>query len=133
VLGADGHANRLFLMYLLLDKDVAIHFLKDTGLIRTQMPCSTCGRILRGAFARSAQTVTVGNVAGASIQSAIPTNPFATGPRSNNLTLHSTRFCSGAHTNTIECQWRHLKANLNPYNRLSDYLSQLAHHIFAAR
>jgi hypothetical protein len=44
VLGDDGNANKLFLMYLFLDMDVAFHFLKDTGLIRTQMTCNTCGR-----------------------------------------------------------------------------------------
>jgi hypothetical protein len=40
---------------------------------------------------------------------------------------------SGAHTNTIECQWRRLKASINPYNRLSGYLYQMAHYMFAAR
>jgi hypothetical protein len=29
---------------------------------------------------------------------------------------------SGAHTNTIESHWRHLKAALNPYNRRSGYI-----------
>jgi transposase-like protein len=40
---------------------------------------------------------------------------------------------SGAHTNTIESHWRHLKATLNPYNRRSSYLFQMAHYVFAAR
>jgi hypothetical protein len=40
---------------------------------------------------------------------------------------------TGAHTNTIECQWRHLKASLNPYNRQTDYIYQMAHYMFAAR
>jgi hypothetical protein len=43
VFGADGAVNRLFLMYLFLDLDIAIQFLKDTGLIRSQMTCYTCG------------------------------------------------------------------------------------------
>jgi transposase-like protein len=35
---------------------------------------------------------------------------------------------TGAHTNTIQCQWRHLKASLNHYN----YIYQMAHYMFAA-
>jgi hypothetical protein len=31
--GVDGAVNILFLMYLFLDLDIAIQFLKDTGLI----------------------------------------------------------------------------------------------------
>jgi hypothetical protein len=41
--GVDGAVNRLFLMHLFLDFDIAIQFLKDTGLIRSQMTCYTCG------------------------------------------------------------------------------------------
>jgi hypothetical protein len=41
--GVDGAVNRLFLMYLFLDLDIAIRFLKDTGLICSQMTCPTCG------------------------------------------------------------------------------------------
>jgi hypothetical protein len=40
---------------------------------------------------------------------------------------------TGAHTNTIECQWRHLKASLHPYNRLSEYIYVMADYMFAAR
>jgi hypothetical protein len=39
---------------------------------------------------------------------------------------------TGAHT-TIDSQWKHLKASLNPYNRLSDYIYETAHYMFAAR
>jgi hypothetical protein len=35
---------------------------------------------------------------------------------------------SGAHTNTIQSNWRHVKAFLNPYNRIF----HLAHYMFAA-
>jgi hypothetical protein len=41
--GVDGAVNRLFLMYLFLDLDIAIQFLKHTGLIPSQMTCPTCG------------------------------------------------------------------------------------------
>jgi hypothetical protein len=34
---------------------------------------------------------------------------------------------------TIESMWRYVKAFLNPYNRLGDYMYQLAHYMFAAR
>jgi hypothetical protein len=38
----------------------------------------------------------------------------------------------GVHTNTIESTWRHVKAFLNPYNRVDDYIYHLAHYMFAA-
>jgi hypothetical protein len=41
--GVDGAVNRLFLKYKFLDLDIAIQFLKDTGLIPSQMTCPTCG------------------------------------------------------------------------------------------
>jgi hypothetical protein len=44
VFGDDGCANKLFLTYLFFELHVGIQFLKDTGLIRTQMTCNTCGR-----------------------------------------------------------------------------------------
>jgi hypothetical protein len=37
------------------------------------------------------------------------------------------------HINTIESRWRHVKAFLNPYNWMADYVHQLAHYMFAAR
>jgi hypothetical protein len=43
-LGDDSTANKLFLMYLFIDMDLAIQFLKDMGLLRTQVTCNTCGR-----------------------------------------------------------------------------------------
>jgi hypothetical protein len=39
---------------------------------------------------------------------------------------------TGAHNNTIECQWRQLKAYLHPYNRRTDYIYQLVHYQYAA-
>jgi transposase-like protein len=49
---------------------------------------------------------------------------------------HSIEFVhqrTGAHTNTIESTWRHVKAYLNPYNRKGDYIYHLAHYMFMAR
>jgi hypothetical protein len=49
---------------------------------------------------------------------------------------HSIQFVnkhSGAHTNTIEGTWRHVKALLSPYNRKGDYIFNLAHYMFATR
>jgi len=40
--GVDGAVNRLFLMHLFLDFDIAIQFPKDTSVIRSQMTCYTC-------------------------------------------------------------------------------------------
>ena len=39
---------------------------------------------------------------------------------------------TGAHSNTIESTWRHVKAFLGPYNRKGDYVHHLAHYMFAA-
>ena len=36
---------------------------------------------------------------------------------------------SGAHTNTIESTWRHVKASLNAFNRQTDYILYLAEYI----
>jgi transposase-like protein len=49
---------------------------------------------------------------------------------------HSIEFVdqrTGAHTNTIESIWRHVKAFLNPYNRKGDYIYQLAEYMFEAK
>jgi hypothetical protein len=40
----DGDPNRFFLTYLFTDQVVAIEFLQDVGLLRSQMPCNTCGQ-----------------------------------------------------------------------------------------
>jgi hypothetical protein len=40
----DGNPNRFFLTYLFTDQAVAIEFLQDVGLLRSQMPCNTCGQ-----------------------------------------------------------------------------------------
>ena len=37
-----------------------------------------------------------------------------------------------AHTNTIENTWRRVKAFLNPYNRVGDYVYHLAHYMLVA-
>jgi transposase-like protein len=54
-----------------------------------------------------------------------------------NLTVnHTIGFVdpeTGAHTNTTECQWRHLKASLTHYNLQPHYIYQMAHYMFAAR
>jgi hypothetical protein len=43
---------------------------------------------------------------------------------------HSIEFVerrTGAHTNTTESTWRHMKAHLNQYSRKVDYIYDLAH------
>ena len=40
---------------------------------------------------------------------------------------------TGAHMNTIQSTWRHVKAFLNPYNRKGDYVYDLAQYMFTAR
>jgi hypothetical protein len=40
---------------------------------------------------------------------------------------------TGAHTNTIESTWCHVKAFLNPYSRQFDYIYSLAHYMLQAR
>jgi len=39
---------------------------------------------------------------------------------------------TGAHTNTTESTKRHVKAFLNPYNRVDDYIYHVAHYMFVA-
>jgi hypothetical protein len=49
---------------------------------------------------------------------------------------HSIEFVdqrTGAHTNTIESTWCHLKAYLSPYNRKGDYIYHFAQYMFAVR
>jgi len=49
MLWEDGAPNKIFLTYLLCDQAMAIQFLKDMGLLRSNMKCNTCGRdILEG-------------------------------------------------------------------------------------
>jgi hypothetical protein len=40
---------------------------------------------------------------------------------------------TGAHTNTIESYWRHLKVYVDPYNRKKGYELNLAQYMFMAR
>jgi hypothetical protein len=42
-----GGPNRLFLTFLFTDKAMAIRFLQDVGLLRSQVQCNTCGRDMR--------------------------------------------------------------------------------------
>jgi hypothetical protein len=42
-LGDDCDVNKLFLRYLFSDKEVGIEFLKDVGLLRSNVTCNTCG------------------------------------------------------------------------------------------
>jgi hypothetical protein len=37
---------------------------------------------------------------------------------------------TGAHTNTIDSTWKHIKASLSPYNRKADYVYPLAEYMF---
>jgi len=39
-----GDPNRFFLMYLFCEQSLAIHFLKDIGLLRSKVQCNTCCR-----------------------------------------------------------------------------------------
>jgi len=43
-LGDDGEANNLLLTFLFSDTGLGIQFLKDVGLLRSKVPCYTCGR-----------------------------------------------------------------------------------------
>ena len=81
-LGDVGVANKLLIAFFFSDPDVGMQFLKDVGLIRSMMACTTCG---------CQMTV--------------------------NHTIAFVDERTGAHTNTIENTWRHVKAFLNPYNR----------------
>jgi len=49
-----------------------------------------------------------------------------------NLTIGFVDVRTGAHTNTIKSTWRHVKAFLDLYKRMVDYIYHLAHYMFAA-
>jgi hypothetical protein len=49
-----------------------------------------------------------------------------------NITIGFVNVRTGVHKNTIESTWQHVKAFLNPYNRMGKYICHLAHYIFAA-
>jgi hypothetical protein len=42
----DGGPNRVFFYNLFSDRETAIEFLKEVGLIRSKMPCKTCGQYM---------------------------------------------------------------------------------------
>jgi hypothetical protein len=48
-----------------------------------------------------------------------------------NRTISFVDVLTGAHTNTIENSWRHVKAFHNSYKRMGD-IYHLAHYLFAA-
>jgi len=42
-LGFSGDANKLFLTFLFSDHAIGLQFLKEVGLIRSNMQCNSCG------------------------------------------------------------------------------------------
>jgi hypothetical protein len=49
-----------------------------------------------------------------------------------NRTISFVDVRTGAHMNTIEGSWLHVKSFHNPYNRMRDNITHLAHYMFAA-
>jgi len=43
ILWEDGGPNKTFFPYLFCDRDMAIQFMKDVGLLRNEVYCNTCG------------------------------------------------------------------------------------------
>ena len=50
-----------------------------------------------------------------------------------NHTISFIDMCTGAHMNTVESTWCHVKPFLNLYNQTADYIYHLAHYMFVVR
>jgi hypothetical protein len=61
-LGDDGEANKLFLTILFSNTDLGIQFLKYVGLLRSKVPCKTCGRDVTWCPEPNRRTVSDGDV-----------------------------------------------------------------------
>jgi hypothetical protein len=135
-LGANGVFNKLFLAFLFSYPDICIQFLKNVALIRSSMLCCKCGSQMSwcvhtnrkdGCWWRCRRFTSASECSAST--------SIRHGSRFQQRT--SWRFCSSrktlyAHTNTIKSTWWHEKAFLSPYNRMGDYIYQLAHYMFAA-
>jgi hypothetical protein len=120
----------LFLSFLFSDPGVGIHFLKDVWLFEAVWCAVSVDPKYPGAPTLILRTVTNDDV-----ERSHP-HPHAVLPRQSG-TFHgfSKEFNvgfvphvqRGAHTNTIESTRQHVKAFLNPYSRLGDYIYHLAH------
>jgi hypothetical protein len=107
----DGAPNKFFLIYLFTDNVMAIEFLQKVGLLRSTMLCNNCHRDMTW-FAASGvkdwfRWRCHRRVAGVKCEQSASIN-------------HSIQFVhpdTGAHTNTIESTWHHVKVFLGPLNR----------------
>ena len=93
-LGASGVTNKLFLAFLFSNPDVGVQFLKDVGLIRSSMVCCECWSAYRNLEMHGYTQQTVNHT----------------------ICFHDAH--TGAHMNTTESTFQHVKAFLNSYNRM---------------
>jgi hypothetical protein len=42
--GASGDVNKIFLTFLFCDHAISVQFLKDVGIIHSNVQCNSCGR-----------------------------------------------------------------------------------------
>ena len=133
-LGASDVRKKLFLAFLFRDPDVGV-LLEDVGLVRSSMVCCKCGFQMslcvdtnrKDGCRWQCRRITTASVCFASAS-------IRHGSWFQQRT--AWRFCSSpttsfAPTNAIERTWRHVKAFLNPCNRMGSYIYHLAHYMFA--
>jgi hypothetical protein len=93
-LGINGGVNMVFLTFLFSDKDLSIQFLKDVGVIRSKVPCNTCGR----ALIQQLPMVLDGDVEGSLLRpNVLSRRPSGTAHGSTRVNSLSRRYCT-SHT-----------------------------------
>jgi hypothetical protein len=91
--GVDGSVNRRFLMHLFHDFNIAIHFPKDKGLLRSQMTCKLAIGTGLGELYRNAVIVFGGDAVGVLLPCALRLDLSSTDRGFTTAFSRFRRFC----------------------------------------